>query len=84
MKLVCFGDSITARTEGNDCPILTLKLKEKLSSNWEVINGCVPGNNTFDALQRIEKDVLINLSMLIALKGTYRRSQKVPVRCLWD
>lgn len=67
MKLVCFGDSITARTEGKDCPLLTLKLKEKLSSNWEVINGGVPGNNTFDALQRIEKDVLIHKPDLVTV-----------------
>lgn len=60
MKLVCFGDSITARTEGHDRSLLTIKLKSKLSEEWEVINAGVPGNNTFDAIERIQKDVLIH------------------------
>jgi hypothetical protein len=30
MKLVLFGDSITARTEGHDRPILTSRLEDKL------------------------------------------------------
>ncbi|KRE40925.1 GDSL-type esterase/lipase family protein [Paenibacillus sp. Soil522] len=60
MILVCLGDSITARTEGHDHPLLTKKLQGKLSGNWEVINAGVPGDNTFDALERIEKDVLIH------------------------
>ncbi|MDQ0874320.1 lysophospholipase L1-like esterase [Paenibacillus sp. V4I3] len=67
MKLVCFGDSITARTEGYDRPLLTLKLKEKLRGNWEVINAGVPGNNTYDALQRIEKDVIIHNPDLVTV-----------------
>ncbi|WP_051253095.1 GDSL-type esterase/lipase family protein [Paenibacillus alginolyticus] len=60
MRLVLFGDSITARTEGHDRPLLTIKLEEKLSGTWNIINAGVPGNNTFDALERIEKDVLIH------------------------
>lgn len=58
MRLVCFGDSITARTEGYKNPLLSIKLEEKLGDDWEVINAGVSGNNTFDALVRIEKDVL--------------------------
>lgn len=60
MKLVCFGDSITARTEGHERALLTIKLEEKLGEDWKVINAGVPGDNTFDALERIEKDVLIH------------------------
>ncbi|NQX71699.1 esterase [Paenibacillus alba] len=60
MKLVLFGDSITARTEGHDIPLLTIKLEDKLSGNWDIINAGMPGNNTFDALERIEKDVLLH------------------------
>ncbi|MGM0885132.1 MAG: GDSL-type esterase/lipase family protein [Bacillota bacterium] len=70
MKLVCFGDSITSRTEGNDRPLLTIKLKAKLSEEWEVINAGVPGNNTFDAIERIEKEVLIlNPDLVTVLFG---------------
>jgi len=60
MKLVLFGDSITARREGHDRPLLTIKLEDKLRGNWEIINAGVPGNNTFDALDRIENDVLVH------------------------
>jgi lysophospholipase L1-like esterase len=60
MKLVLFGDSITARTEGHDIPLLTIKLEDKLSGNWNIINAGMPGNNTFNALDRIEKDVLFH------------------------
>lgn len=59
LKLVCFGDSITARKEGLDKPMLTTKLAEQLDG-FEVINAGVSGNNTIDALTRIEKDVIKN------------------------
>ncbi|QDP41578.1 SGNH/GDSL hydrolase family protein [Radiobacillus deserti] len=57
LKLVCFGDSITARKEGLDTPMLTTKLAEQLD-NFEVINAGVSGNNTVDAISRIENDVM--------------------------
>lgn len=60
MRLVLFGDSITARTEGHDRPLLTMKLEDKLRGTWNIINAGMPGNNTFDALERIEKDVLLH------------------------
>ncbi|GAV11856.1 GDSL-type esterase/lipase family protein [Paenibacillus sp. NAIST15-1] len=60
MKLVLFGDSITARTEGHERPLISIKLEDKLRGNWEIINAGVPGNTTSDALERIEKDVLIH------------------------
>ncbi|MHA7750746.1 GDSL-type esterase/lipase family protein [Paenibacillus chondroitinus] len=53
-----FRDSITSRTEGYDRPLLTIKLASKLGEEWEVINAGVPGNNTFDAIERIQTDVL--------------------------
>ncbi|MGO4274688.1 hypothetical protein AB4Z22_33440 [Paenibacillus sp. TAF58] len=43
MKLVLFGDSITARTEGHDNPLLTIKLEDKLNGNWDIINAGMPG-----------------------------------------
>ncbi|WP_353625696.1 GDSL-type esterase/lipase family protein [Bacillus sp. JCM 19041] len=58
MKVICFGDSITARYEGLTRPMLTEKLKYKLSIQTEIINAGVFGNNTIQALLRIEEDVL--------------------------
>ncbi|MBE7121497.1 SGNH/GDSL hydrolase family protein [Bacillus cereus] len=56
--LVCFGDSITADEMFFDgTPRLTPRLQEMLP-NLKVLNAGVPGDNTFDALQRIEEDVL--------------------------
>ncbi|MGH0429364.1 SGNH/GDSL hydrolase family protein [Bacillus hominis] len=56
--LVCFGDSITAdETFFGGTPRLTPRLQE-MFPNWKVVNAGVPGDNTFDALQRIEEDVL--------------------------
>ncbi|MGP4079401.1 SGNH/GDSL hydrolase family protein [Pseudalkalibacillus sp. R45] len=57
LKLVCFGDSITARNEGYAKPILATKLSSILK-DFEIINSGVAGDNTFDALKRIEKDVV--------------------------
>lgn len=67
MKVVCFGDSITVRTEGYDRPLLTIKLEAKLGNEWEVINAGVNGNNTFDARQRVERDVLIHQPDLVTV-----------------
>ncbi|MDM5155528.1 SGNH/GDSL hydrolase family protein [Bacillus sp. DX1.1] len=56
--LVCFGDSITAdETFWDGTYRLTPRL-QALFPNWKVINAGVPGDNTCDALQRIEEDVL--------------------------
>ena len=56
--LVCFGDSITAdETFYDGMPRLTPRLQE-MFPNWKVVNAGVPGDNTFDALNRIEEDVI--------------------------
>ncbi|TCW54836.1 lysophospholipase L1-like esterase [Bacillus thuringiensis] len=56
--LVCFGDSITADEVFFDgTPRLTPRLQE-MFPNWKVVNAGVPGDNTFDALHRVEDDVL--------------------------
>lgn len=68
MRLLCFGDSITARTEGHERSLLTIKLKAKLRDEWEVINAGVPGNNIFDAIERIEKDGLIHNPDLVTVQ----------------
>lgn len=67
MKLVCFGDSITSRTEGYDRPLLTINLTLKLGKAWEIINAGVPGNHTFDALERIQRDVLTHNPDLVTV-----------------
>ncbi|MRG85919.1 SGNH/GDSL hydrolase family protein [Salinibacillus xinjiangensis] len=56
-KLVCFGDSITARNEGMPQPMLTTKLATRLQG-FEIVNAGVSGDNTCDALARIEEDVI--------------------------
>ncbi|WP_079707947.1 DUF459 domain-containing protein [Paraliobacillus ryukyuensis] len=57
MKLVCFGDSLTARKEGLLEPMFTAKLKENLP-NFTIINAGVSGDNTFDTINRLERNVL--------------------------
>lgn len=57
-KLICFGDSITAREVSDDgTERLTPRLRNALPE-WEVINSGVSGNNTRDALARLDNDVL--------------------------
>lgn len=56
--LICFGDSITAGWDGvSERPSLTDRLKSGLPG-WVVRNAGVPGNNTNDALLRLQADVL--------------------------
>ncbi|PFE01299.1 esterase [Bacillus sp. AFS023182] len=56
--LVCFGDSITdGETFWNGESRLTPRL-QSLFPEWKVVNAGVSGDNTFDALKRIEEDVL--------------------------
>ncbi|WP_411503080.1 SGNH/GDSL hydrolase family protein [Brevibacillus centrosporus] len=67
MKVVCFGDSLTARTEGHDRPLLSIMLEAKLGAEWEVVNAGVPGNNTFQARERVETDVLQHAPDLVTV-----------------
>ncbi|WP_342559973.1 GDSL-type esterase/lipase family protein [Psychrobacillus sp. FSL W7-1457] len=55
--VVCFGDSITARKEGNPSPALTYKLSQKLP-NYNFINAGVSGNTTEQAIERFAADVI--------------------------
>ncbi|SET37637.1 Lysophospholipase L1 [Salinibacillus kushneri] len=69
LRLVCFGDSITARKEGCSKPMLTTKLSSELE-NFDIINAGVSGDNTCDALTRIEKDVIkFNPDLVTVLFG---------------
>ncbi|WP_397536931.1 GDSL-type esterase/lipase family protein [Rummeliibacillus pycnus] len=57
MKIVCFGDSITAREEGYPKPMLTTMLEQKLTEHL-FINAGVRGDTTVTAVERLENDVL--------------------------
>ncbi len=56
-RLICFGDSITAGWDGHQ---ETRRLTDRLSEGlgWIVTNAGVPGENTEQALTRMNKDVL--------------------------
>lgn len=55
--VVCFGDSITARKEGNPSPALTYKLSQKLP-DYHFINAGISGNTTEQAIERFAADVI--------------------------
>lgn len=57
MKIVCFGDSLTARKEGYPKPMLTMMLSEKVKGH-RYVNAGVSGNTTLDAKKRLKEDVL--------------------------
>lgn len=57
MKLVTFGDSITAGVLVNRKDSFANLIQEV--TGIRVINSGVPGNNTTEAIKRIEKDVLL-------------------------
>lgn len=57
MKIVCFGDSITATNEGYPNPLLTTMLEQRLTKHT-FINAGVSGDTTVSARKRLEKEVL--------------------------
>lgn len=57
MKIVCFGDSLTARKEGYPKPMLTMMLSEKVKGH-RYVNAGAMGNTTKDARIRLKEDVL--------------------------
>ncbi len=66
-KMVCFGDSITAREKAEDGSLrLTPRLRKEFPE-WKVLNRGVPGNTTRDASRRFEKDVLIENPDLVTV-----------------
>ncbi|BAD62779.1 esterase [Shouchella clausii] len=67
MKLVCFGDSITAGHEGLNEPMLTAFLKKKLPPTVEIINAGVSGDTTVQALARIVTDVISHQPDLVTV-----------------
>lgn len=57
MKIVCFGDSLTARKEGYPKSMLTMMLSEKVKGQ-RFINAGVSGNTTVVAKLRFKEDVM--------------------------
>lgn len=56
MNIQLTGDSLMARFEGADQPMINQLLEEE--STHTFYNTAVSGNNTFDFLKRIEQDIL--------------------------
>lgn len=65
-KLVCFGDSLTARKEGYEEPLLTSMLADHFEE-WSIINSGVPGNTSSQALARMKKDVLAHKPDIVTI-----------------
>lgn len=57
MKIVCFGDSLTARKEGYPKSMLTMMLSEKVKGQ-RFVNAGVSGNTTVAAKLRFKEDVM--------------------------
>jgi lysophospholipase L1-like esterase len=65
-NVICFGDSITfgyGANSGEDYPTALRKLL-----NYPVINAGVDGDTTFEALERLETDVLANDPRLVIVE----------------
>ena len=81
--LVCLGDSITANEyDADGIPKLTPRLRTGLT-NWTVINSGLGGENTRDALARLQTDVLDHEPDLVTvLLGTADASKNkgVPIQ----
>lgn len=67
MKILFFGDSLTARHEGLNEPMLTAKLKSYFPDHL-LINKGVGGNTTNDAMKRFKKDVLSEHADLVVIQ----------------
>lgn len=67
LKVVAFGDSITAQRQGvvTYSDVLREELKDK---NVEVINAGIGGNTTAHAKKRFEKDVLAHAPDLVVIQ----------------
>ncbi|WP_342526299.1 SGNH/GDSL hydrolase family protein [Chryseomicrobium sp. FSL W7-1435] len=57
MKIILFGDSLTARHEGLNEPMINARLKPHFPEDI-VLNKGVSGDTTNDAMKRFKKDVL--------------------------
>ncbi|MGC9325735.1 MAG: GDSL-type esterase/lipase family protein [Desulfomonilia bacterium] len=75
--IICFGDSLTygiGAADGNDYPSHLSRLIGE-----EVINEGVPGDTTEDALERLDRDVLVRSPKIVILTlGGNDLKNKVP------
>lgn len=80
-KLICLGDSITAKEKD---PSGTLKLTPRLKQvfpGWIIINSGVGGDNTRGALNRLQTDVLDYFPDLVTvLLGTADASENKGIK----
>lgn len=78
-NIICFGDSITegqGASKGNDYPTLLSQL-----IGGKVVNAGVSGDTTYDALMRIEKDVLSKDPKIVVVEfGGNDFLRRVPVK----
>jgi lysophospholipase L1-like esterase len=79
-KLVCFGDSHTAKEQDEFGNLrLTPRLRQGLP-DWNIINSGVGGDNTRKALKRLQTDVLVhNPDLVTVLIGTADASEQKHV-----
>ncbi|MEM9510911.1 MAG: GDSL-type esterase/lipase family protein [Cyanobacteria bacterium P01_E01_bin.35] len=79
--LVCLGDSITAQQKDREGVLkLTPRLQQSLP-NWKVINSGVPGDNTKNALNRLQTDVLdYHPNLVTVLLGTADASENKGIK----
>ena len=67
MKICLLGDSLLARFEGKNEPIINDMLHRKLVTSYTLDNVAVSGNNTYDVLERLEKDVIAKQPDLVII-----------------
>ncbi|OZS78202.1 hypothetical protein CF394_07395 [Tetzosporium hominis] len=67
MKIILFGDSLTARHEGLKEPMINAKLQPHFPQD-ELINKGVSGNTTNDAMKRFSKDILAQHPDLVVIQ----------------
>lgn len=58
MKIHLTGDSLIARHEGYQVPILNHFLQENANKTLDITNSAKAGDNSFDLLARLDNDVL--------------------------
>lgn len=70
-KLVCLGDSITAKEKDKSGTVKITPRLERVLPGWTIINAGVGGDNTRGALNRLQTDVLnYSPDLVTVLLGT--------------
>lgn len=67
MKIVLFGDSLTARHEGLDKPMINAHLEPHFPEH-QIRNKGVSGDTTNDAMKRLQKDVIAEQPDLVVIQ----------------